>query len=281
MNHGLPVYLIHYDAPSWVQSAARTILRSDVPVELSIVSNSGPVDVEDARVLVLDENAGFAGAANFILHRWLLTDEPFVVIGSHDLHVSREALRLVIEHMLEDDGIGIASPEMPDAARGTHLGGTRHAWLSGQCLVFRRDCVEDIGGFDERFHTYTEDVDIGLRATDAGWRVAIVPGTEAHGLGSAYGSPARRSVIRWKHEVALAVKRRGALVGCRVVAFHLLTAVRHLALCLGRQDDRADNMRHATGRVKAAAAGLAISPTFCRQYDHHASLRSPTAREAP
>lgn len=44
-------------------------------------------------------------------------------------------------------------------------------WLSGCFLMARREAVEDVGGFDERFEKYFEDVDFCSRMAAAGWKV--------------------------------------------------------------------------------------------------------------
>jgi GT2 family glycosyltransferase len=44
-------------------------------------------------------------------------------------------------------------------------------WMAGMCLLFDTAIYRDLGGFDERFHLYCEDVDICLRAHLAGWQV--------------------------------------------------------------------------------------------------------------
>ena len=49
-------------------------------------------------------------------------------------------------------------------------------WVSGACLLHRRKVLEDIGGLDERFFMYCEDVDFCLRARQAGWMVHYHPG---------------------------------------------------------------------------------------------------------
>lgn len=41
-------------------------------------------------------------------------------------------------------------------------------WLAGMCLMFDRASFETVGGFDERYHLYCEDVDICLRLHLAG-----------------------------------------------------------------------------------------------------------------
>ncbi len=48
-------------------------------------------------------------------------------------------------------------------------------WLSGSCLVVRRDAFEKVGGFDEGFFMFMEDVDLGRRLGLAGYRRRWVP----------------------------------------------------------------------------------------------------------
>ena len=52
-------------------------------------------------------------------------------------------------------------PEVPS-------GGTPD-WVNAACLLVRREAYEQIGGFDERYHMYCEDVDFCLRLQLAGW----------------------------------------------------------------------------------------------------------------
>lgn len=44
-------------------------------------------------------------------------------------------------------------------------------WVQGSCLIARRETLDDIGLFDERFFLYFTDVDWCRRAWDGGWRV--------------------------------------------------------------------------------------------------------------
>jgi N-acetylglucosaminyl-diphospho-decaprenol L-rhamnosyltransferase len=51
----------------------------------------------------------------------------------------------------------------------------RVPWATGCCLLLRRECVEDLGGLDEQFFLYYEDVDLCLRARARGWSVCYEP----------------------------------------------------------------------------------------------------------
>jgi N-acetylglucosaminyl-diphospho-decaprenol L-rhamnosyltransferase len=48
-------------------------------------------------------------------------------------------------------------------------------WVSGACFMARRRALEELGGFDESYFMYLEDVDLCWRAHRAGWAVAYVP----------------------------------------------------------------------------------------------------------
>jgi len=51
------------------------------------------------------------------------------------------------------------------------------AWVSGACLVTRADVWRRLGGFDDRYFMYVEDVDYCRRARDLGYRIAYTPHT--------------------------------------------------------------------------------------------------------
>jgi len=51
-------------------------------------------------------------------------------------------------------------------------------WVTGGCLLVRRDCFSQLGGLDESFFLYYEDVDFCRRAVEAGWGVWFDPSLE-------------------------------------------------------------------------------------------------------
>ena len=52
------------------------------------------------------------------------------------------------------------------------------AWATGGCLLVRRGCLEQLGGLDERFFLYYEDVDFCRRATQQGWSIWYEPAVQ-------------------------------------------------------------------------------------------------------
>jgi N-acetylglucosaminyl-diphospho-decaprenol L-rhamnosyltransferase len=85
-------------------------------------------------------------------------------------------------------------------------------WLSGACVLVRRSVFEQLGGFDEGYFMYFEDVDLGYRAGLAGYRSVYAP--QAAVIHTGAHSTATESVrmIRAHHASArrfLASKYRG------------------------------------------------------------------------
>ena len=50
---------------------------------------------------------------------------------------------------------------------------TEAGWVSGSCFLARRAALEELGGFDEAYFMYAEDMDLCWRAHHAGWGVGF------------------------------------------------------------------------------------------------------------
>ena len=71
-------------------------------------------------------------------------------------------------------------------------GPTAVDWVSGACMILRRQTLEEIGQMDERFFMYFEDADLCRRAREAGWLVYYLPQVEVlHHTGASSRSKPR------------------------------------------------------------------------------------------
>jgi GT2 family glycosyltransferase len=155
----------------------------------------------------LGRNRGFARAANegcrLAAGRWLLLLNPDMTVEPGFLDEALAlAERLPAEEpnagvvgfrLLNSDGTpqgscgtfptlagtlaGLLLPRARRKCRSPRGGGRRPVdWLTGCCLLVRRDCLAQLGGLDEGFFLYYEDVDFCRRARAAGWSVLFEPG---------------------------------------------------------------------------------------------------------
>ena len=76
-----------------------------------------------------------------------------------------------------------ANPWTRSYRREGDVGERTAGWLSGSCLLLRREAWDSVDGFDPRYFMYFEDVDLGDRMHRAGWLNVYVPGAVAEHLG--------------------------------------------------------------------------------------------------
>jgi N-acetylglucosaminyl-diphospho-decaprenol L-rhamnosyltransferase len=177
--------------------------------ELVVIANLPGTTAEGARVIQNDRPTGYAANANRGIAE---TTAPFVVLANPDTEAAPDAVRILREFAAAHPRAGIVGPELrhddgrlnPSRRRfptvsGTIvrrtalrrvLGGTQRAhyglddrptepveadWLLGGFLFLRREMLDELGGFDEGFRLYGEDIDLAYRAAKAGWERWYVP----------------------------------------------------------------------------------------------------------
>jgi N-acetylglucosaminyl-diphospho-decaprenol L-rhamnosyltransferase len=191
-----------------------------------------------ARYLPLDRNLGYGGAMNAAIRslgpeiEWVLVSNPDVILG-------KDSIDILVATGRQDARIGAVGPaimtdgEVYPSARSvpslrTGIGHALFAniwmgnpwtrayrreassaparrdagWLSGACVLVRKSVFDELGGFDDGYFMYFEDVDLGYRLGKAGYRnvyepAAVVTHTGAH---STTENSAR--MIRVHHESA-------------------------------------------------------------------------------
>lgn len=90
-------------------------------------------------------------------------------------------------------------------------------WVTGACMLVRRDAIRDAGLMDEGFFLYYEDVEWCHRFRDHGWRVLLQPAvTCVHHLGQS-GAPSKFVRAAYRDSLDRYTRLYG-LPGLRVVA---------------------------------------------------------------
>ena len=129
-------------------------------------------------------------------------------------------------------GMGVIAAYALTGDRIRSVEGVPHAVVTGACLLIRRAAYEQIGGFDEDFFMYSEELDYCRRARAAGWRVHYLPAARVihfEGKSSEQALPERhirfqRSKIRYFR------KYHGPLAASVLRLFLLASYAQQLAL---------------------------------------------------
>lgn len=92
--------------------------------------------------------------------------------------------------------------------------GAEADWVSGSCFLVRRQAWEALGGFDESYFMFAEDVDLCWRAWRSGWTVAFEPAARVvHARGASTELAPYRMIVA--HHRSLLTFARRTLAGWR------------------------------------------------------------------
>jgi GT2 family glycosyltransferase len=182
----------------------------------------------EAEIIHLETNIGFGRACNLAVQKLLAEGQSrYFFLLNNDALVHPQTLARLVEAARANPTAGILGPKIyyrqnPDqiwyagarrrrgvlAAADTGRGQIdrgqfeiprRVDYVFGAAMLIQREVFERIGGFDERFFIYLEDLDFCLRAQRAGFSPLFVPQALVWHSGSA--STARLLRMRRYHHV--------------------------------------------------------------------------------
>ena len=178
-------------------------------------------EAPQARVLAQGRNTGFAMAANRGL---LAAPSEFVALLNTDVVLAPDWIEIMATRLAAEQGCASVACKMVRLGSETVLDdcgdvlrrdgvceqrghGRRDdgRWdapgeVFGACAgaaLYRRSAVREAGGFDERFFSYLEDVDLALRLQLGGWRCAYEPRAVARHAGGGSSDQLSTPVAYW------------------------------------------------------------------------------------
>lgn len=174
---------------------------------IEIIKDSFPA----VRLICSDNNLGFGKANNLALN---YAKGNHLLLLNTDTTLIENTPKILSDYLQQHQDIGVISPRISFEDGSYQLSGGRlpnlgiefldkirygvdrtwhhifsklydrkysiiqeMGWLTGACLMIRRDVFEQLGGFDESFFMYFEDKDICKRVNEAGWKVVYYPKT--------------------------------------------------------------------------------------------------------
>jgi GT2 family glycosyltransferase/glycosyltransferase involved in cell wall biosynthesis len=167
--------------------------NASTDASLSILTRDFP----DVDVLCNRQRKGFGANHNQVIRPFLAARlARYILVLNDDTELHELAVTRLVEHMDRRPDLGASSPSLLDQDgasgpsrlafptirsslafdfRGVTEAPDDGGWLTGCALLLRREALEDVGAFDERFFLFYEDVDLSRRLINAGWSLGECP----------------------------------------------------------------------------------------------------------
>ena len=245
------------------------------------------------QTIQLPRNGGFAYGCNA---GWRAGTSPFVLFLNPDALIDPASLRALVRALEDDPRVGAVGPRIVgddgslefSQRRYTRLRSTyaqalflhrlfprahwadevvrdeacytepgTPEWVSGAAVLVRRSVLEQLGGMDEAFFLYCEDVDLCRRIWDSGHTVRYEPGAACVHEGGASSSLGVVLPLLAESRIRYARKHRGRAVSVLERLGIGLGAITHAALSTQGRDARYGHRRAL--RVAACKTGPTAS----------------------
>ncbi len=203
----IPVFNLHEYTTSCLQAIAK---HTEGAYEVILIDNNSSPPYgqyypdERIRVIKNTENLGFPKACN---QGWKAAKGDVICFLNNDVIVTPKWLERLTAHLEQVDIVGPTTnfscgeqcinlptiyknqDELDQIAEQfcqTHEGRLKQVrWLSGFCILIKREVLEQVEGFDERYGLGNyEDLDLCLAAKELGYKVGIAFDVYVHHFGS-------------------------------------------------------------------------------------------------
>ncbi len=209
--------VVHWNQPDACAATVRALVGQGVPLRVTVIDNHSESAAWEAlqsklepsvEIVRLKENRGWGGALNVVLQRWLSEETTsFCLIGAHDAVPAKDCVPLLLTAAEADPRLGILCPQYPEpyVARLSRRRGVFPETVEpkksgsvqevdvphGTLMLVRRECLREIGLFDERYFAYGDEHELGARAVRRGWKVAMIWGAVVTNPGTRTASALR------------------------------------------------------------------------------------------
>lgn len=246
------IIIVNFNGCRFTAECLETIrLYSKTSAEVIVVDNAStddsrvelPVRFPEVRFLWLPQNRGFGYANNrgaekatgdilFFLNNDTLLTGDIIPVMSRMLNEDR-SIGIAAPKLLNEDGsLQVSSGAFPSIAAEWRtklsVGNiSAHAllqpdWVTGAAFFIRREVFQAIGGFDEEYFMYFEDVDLCKRVADQGLTIRYIPECSLiHLGGKSYGKQDPRITIEYRRSQLRFYDYHRSLIQRVLVRFYL------------------------------------------------------------
>jgi N-acetylglucosaminyl-diphospho-decaprenol L-rhamnosyltransferase len=230
------VIIVTYGSNKEIPDCVESLLKQSVPIEIFLVDNASPDNTakmvsdyaaryENIHAILNTENVGLAAGNNTPMGK---CQGEYLLMLNPDTLFRDNSLEHMVEFLDRNPDVGIVGPKNMYANGEPHMSFGRSwgllqvvTWrvipyrfprllhdrlssyktqdvlfVSGSCLLIRRNIFQQIGGYDSEYFLTIEDVcDLCIRTKQTGSRVVFLPDAEVVHLGGRSGAQAPYVVV--------------------------------------------------------------------------------------
>ena len=219
--------IVTYNAAPWIERSLSSVAGASELIVVDHGSTDDTLEIVRARFpeahIIGQENRGFGGGNNTGMNA---ATGDYVLLLNPDAWFHGDGLERLVQFAEAHTEAGVVGPKLlhPDGslqpsirgfptpwriatewfflrklaprsralnayhgAPADHESAYDAEWLGGACLLVRRAALDEVGGFDEDFFLFSEEVDWCYRFRQAGWKVLFYPGAEVtHVIGASH-----------------------------------------------------------------------------------------------
>lgn len=222
MKTNAVVIVPNWNGADFLSKCLKSLQGQSLKTDIIVVDNGSKDDsiriVEkefpDVRLIKNPENLGFAGGVNAGIKKALGLGYDYIALFNNDAVADKNWTKLLAQELRSNAEVGAAAGKLLklDGKSIDSTGDYYSIWglsmarqrsessekaidkvqkvfgaTAGACM-YKREAVQDIGLFDEKFFAYYEDTDYNFRLQLRGWKILYVPGATAyHAIGGTSG----------------------------------------------------------------------------------------------
>jgi len=241
------VFIVILNWNNWPETikCLDSLKNNDYPVqEVVIVDNGSEKKISPdnlplaVKIIYNQKNLGFAGGNNVGIRYALKKGADYVLLLNNDTRVSSDFLTKLMEAGEKDKFFGFLGPKIyfEDEPRKIWFAGGKISWLyhkgemrgygeedkgqydfprfqvvdyiTGCCLLVKKEVIEKIGLIPEEYFLYYEDTAWSLKARKNGFKCVFVPGAWIRHKGSASSQEGSPSYIYYHTRNGLMMARQ-------------------------------------------------------------------------
>ncbi len=195
------------------------------------------LDYDNFETIVIDstkDNRGFSGGNNLGIKQALEKNADYILLLNNDTIVKPDLLKKLIEVGENNKKSGILGPIIYEYGTDRiHFAGGKINWLytkgrhvaratdyiTGACMLVKREVINKIGLMDENYFLYCEDVDWCLKAQKTGYKCTVVPEAKIWHKISSNTQAESFSYIYYHTRNGLLLAKRNAPLMIKILAY--------------------------------------------------------------